>query len=500
MNARRLSTSNAQAYLNIPAQHIEHLFGQAQQQLEGQYLELAGVYEPDQLRRFQLPAHVPLESPTEIDNWLLNSSFEIVSSEDRIADYWRAEGTGQVAMTSGIIGAKAIQIVCTPGQWAGVYQEQDIEIQAGEKFVFQGWYHTSGAGLTAPVSGFGLEAIGYRADATTETLQASFDVDTGGNPRRLVLRGSFSQRVTKVKFRAIVTSSVAFPMITPVVIDAMLFDRSDTPKEWAPFPLDHPPYVRLPRILGPVVIESGTRVQYVELMRNFWTEAVPTRVGQPRLMWSGGTLDPTPAPGADGFAVYGEGGTFTEVDFWDKEWTGIWQAGYQGSTPGIRGLGDDAPDVWGPWDIGFLNWRNWFEDGQTWVPEAMTAFGNKLAVVLQKQDQLSQWKRFLLIVEPKQPRPYKTFLRAVAMLELPGLSLSTSISRAEFRRSDYQWLYLGNGRSEWAFRLYYDYFMIDFGGKRLITREDYGDLLPMLMKKYQVESGMALQSQTRLFR
>lgn len=482
MKARRESDSNFQYLMRPAGSHLETVFAEVEQGLENNYVGMADPDEADQLKAIRLPESAALVSPDYLENRLFNSSFELVTSQDRLPDFWQPEGTGTLAIGAGILGTRSLEFQLTASQWAAAYQESELPIRAGELWVFYIWYACQVTG-TVPATGFGLEVVGTHGDASTETLRASFEADTLGYPKRLVLRGSFIQDVVKWKFRIVATNSVGFP-VTSLVVDAAWACPGDTAKEWKPHILEAPPHIALDTI-APVVLEHPYRAQFATSQEDFWDRAIPTRIGALSSLPSTGTVDPVPSAGADGFAVYASAGRFVEVDFWKKEWPGTWQLGYQASDPRIRGLTDEAGDVLGPFTIAFQNYRNWFDDSHAWAPEGMTYFHDYLWVVLQKQDYLGQTKRYLAVVEPKHARPFPTYLEARVLLELTGISLATRLSRVELRWSDQQHLYVGDGQSEWVYRLHYDYFILDSSAKVLYLREDYGLVVPQLMVKQQ---------------
>jgi hypothetical protein len=72
-------------------------------------------------------------------------------------------------------------------------------------------------------------------------------------------------------------------------------------------------------------------------------------------------------------------------------------------------------------------------------------------------------------------------MEVTALLELSGIDTSTKISRADIKYADQQHLYLGNGESEWAVPLHYDYFLLDKGERVLYLREEYDSVVPQLM-------------------
>jgi len=480
MKIRRERDSDGQAYLNPFGSRLDEFNEQAELALRNRFLELANLNEPDQLKRVQLPLEVAFQYPTEIINYLFNSSFEILTSHDRVADYWQVEGNGQVSMADGLLGSRAIQLLVGSGQWAGVYQERTDLIRAGETWCFYVWYTSQATGLTAPATGFGLEVVGTLPDASTETIRVAFEPDTGGYPKRAVIRGSFSRDVVKWKFRVIVTNSGPFPIVTPVVVDMALAAEGNQVVDWRPNIFDNYPYIDYYDRFTPVVSEHGIRAQFVERFNDFWLKAVPTRASSPQVLSTGGTLDPTPSPGDDGFTVHSTTGEYRAVDFWKEEWYHRWQIGYDGANPRIRAYGLDAADVIGPFDLAFRNYRNWFEDGASWTAESMTSFNGYLWAVIKKQDQLGNTKRFLAIVDPKFPWPAPSYLEVIAMIELTGISTSTWLSRAEVKFSDQQWLYVGDGATSWAYRLYYDYFMVDYNRKIMYFREEYDEVVPQL--------------------
>jgi len=439
--------------------------------------------EPDILRRFFLPGDLDLPFPTEIDNYLLNSSFGIATSHDRLPDWWQSTGSGATVGT-GLLGSKSIELLPGALAAADVYQENDELIRAGVPWCFYVWYSSTATGLTAPVTGFGLEVIGTRADASTETLRTAFEADTGGYARRCVVRGAFSQDIVKWKFRPVVTNSAGFPVTTPVVVDMAMASPGNQVIDWRPNPFDNYPYIDYYDTLSPIVSEYGTRAQFVEKMGDFWLTAIPTRASGVQLLSSGGVLDVVPSvPDINNWINHDTAGTFIEVDYFKEEWEAQWQLGYDGASPKVRGYGVDAPDIFGPFDLAFRNWRNYFEDGVSWTPEAMTTLHGYLLVVLQKQDHTSTTRRYCAIVDPRMPRPFPSYMEVIAMVELTGISTSTQISQADVKYSDQQHLYVGNGESEWAFDLNYDYFMVDFSRRILYFREDYNEVVPQLVAR-----------------
>jgi hypothetical protein len=482
MKARRESDSNFQFVMRPPGEHLEGLNESLEQSLQDNFIGLANPDEPDLLKKVQLPPTVQLARPENLENRIFNSSFEIVTSQDRLPDFWRPEGTGLVTIGAGLLGTRSLEFQLGIGQWAAAYQDTRWPIRAGERWTFYVWYKCQVIG-TVPTTGFGIEIVGTRGDASTETLRANFDADTLGYPRRLVLKGVFTQDVVSWRFRIIATNSGPFP-VASLLVDAAMAAPGDTAKEWKPHIQDSYPYMLMDG-LAPVVVEHPFRAQMVTRQTDFWLKAIPTRIGSLQLLSSSGTVDPTPTPGTDGFAVYAEAGRFVEVDFWKKEWPGTWQLGYQSASPRIRGLTYDAGDVLGPFNIAFRNYRNWFDDGHVWTPEGMTYFHGYLLVVLQKQNYLGQTKRYLAIVDARRPRPFPTYMEAWALLELPGISLGTRLSRVAIRWSDQQHLYVGDGQSEWVYRLHYDYFILDEDAKIVYLREDYGTVVPQLIVKQQ---------------
>jgi hypothetical protein len=480
---RRQKDSSGQAFLNPIGVQVEQLDSELEDHLRNLFIDLVDPDVPDQLRKVQLPVTTELLNPQTINNWLFNSSFEIVTSHDRLPDYWRSEGTGTVTISSGFLGTRGLQLQVTSGQSIAVYQEVDEAIRSGVYWCFYIWYSSTAAGLTAPSSGFGLEVTGTAGDGSTETIRTAFTPNTYGHARRCVIRGSFSSDVVKIKFRVVVTNSGGFNITTPVLIDMAMALEGDVVPNWKPNPFDNYPYIPYYGNLAPVVSEYTRHTQYVERIEDFWTEALPTRVSGPTLLSSGGTLDSDPVADATGFASYGQSGTHTEVDMWKDEWEFTWELGLQGSTPKVRGYGVDAPDILGPFDIAFRNYRNWFEDGVSWVPEAMTNLHGYLLCVVKKTDWNGTTKRYLAIVDPRMPRPFPTYMEVTSMIELTGISTSTKISRAEIKYSDQQHLYVGNGESEWAYVLHYDYFMIDRSEKLMYFREAQDYVVPQLLGK-----------------
>lgn len=477
---RREKDSIGQALLGPAGRTLENIQADLERMLRDRFLSLANLDEPDQMRTIYLSTADELIYPTTIENFVFNSSFGLHTAHDILPDYWRSEGTGAVSVGSGLLGAQGIQLQTTSGQSAAVYQEVEEPIRAGVSWCFYVWYVSEATGLTAPATGFGLEVIGTRGDGTTETLRAAFTPDTGGYPKQALILGSFAQDVSKFKIRALVTNSAGFLITTPVTVDIVMAAPGNVAKAWYPNPFDSYPYHDYYDGLAPVIIEYGRRAQYVERIPDFWDKAYPTRASSVQLISSGGTIDPVPSAGTDGFTVHAEAGEATEIDMWKDEWPITFQVGYQAASPKVRGIGTTAPDIFGPFDLAFRNWRNWFEDGISWTPEAMTWFHDRLHVVLQKQDYAGTTKRYLAVVDQRFSRPFLAYMEVVTMIELPGISTATRITRAEYRYSDQQHLYIGNGESEWVYQIHYDLFIMDRARSQLYIREDYDTVVPQL--------------------
>lgn len=488
MKIRRERDSDGQSFINPFGARLDELNTAIETEFRNSFLELVELNEPDQLRKVKLPPDLKFPSPDTVVNNLLNSSFEMITSQDRLPDYWRSEGTGQVAVSSGLLGQRGLELTVASGQTAAVYQEVQQPIRAGEYWGFYVWYTSQAAGLTAPATGFGLEVVGTKADGSTETQRVTFTPNTGGYAKRASIRGAFSADVVKWKFRVVITNDGSFPITTPVVIDVAMAAEGNQLVDWRPHIFDNYPYINWYNYISPILCEHGIRAQFVERMADFWLNAVPTRVGVAQLLSSGGVADPAPSTGADGFTVHSTTGVLTEVDFWKDEWQFRWQLGYDGANPRVRAYGTEAGDVIGPFDLAFRNYRNWFEDGAIWTPEAMTNTNGHLLAVIKKQDHLGNTKRYLAIIDPKFPQPTPSYLEVTAMVELTGISTSVSLTRCEIRYSDQQWLYVGDGANEWAIRLYYDYFIVDYNARIMYLRETYDKIVPQLAVSTRDES------------
>lgn len=485
--ARRERDSNLQQFINPMCRQLDELNDEMEGAMRDRFIELARADSIDQIRQVQLPAEVQLESPVTIRNRILNSSFELITSHHRIPDYWRLE-SGSVAyirLDDGIFGAQSMELWASPGDQTIIYQEVDEPIRANTTWCWYIWYRTTVAGFTPAADELGLQIVGTLRDGSTHTLSTAFLSDTGGEPARAVILDSFPYDVVSWTMRVIVHNTPTSPHggpTNPVVIDGAMAKEGNEVPNWEPHTFENYPYIDYYDRLTPIAIESPRRIQFVERRKDFWTKAIPTRVnGMPTLMSSGGTYDPVPTADENGFTLHAEAGSFTEVDYWKDEWPGVWQLGYQNGTPCIRGLGTKAPDIFGPFGLAFRNWRNWFEDYDRWIPEAMTAFHGYLWVVLRRLSDFGSIERYLAIVDPKVRRPFPDYMEVTAMLKLPGIPTTTMISRASIRYSDQQFLYVGNGESEWSYELCYDYFMLDLERKIIHLREDDEDIVPLFM-------------------
>jgi len=351
-----------------------------------------------------------------------------------------------------------------------LYQDFEQVIPANQEWSFSVWYAiTSSLGLTAPATGFGIEAVGYCNDGSTETIRAAFATNTGGEPTLLTKVGSYTKGVYKVRIQILCTHTGAFPFTDSVVVDLVQAEIGDTPTPWRPHPFDYWPHVTINHTLAPILIESGHRAQFVETMKDFWASAIPTRLLPKVGVTESSAADAAPTADGNGIITYGSAGRWVEVDQYGDEWPYEAVAYSSGSTHRIKFVGTVAADIFGDFDLAFRNYIDYFEIDTAITIEAITEYSGWLWAVLKKADHSGTTKRYLAIIDPRTPWPRPAYLEVFALLEIPEPSLSTLITRVEIRYEDQQHIYIGDGHLTFAYRLYYDYFTIS--GTSIFIRE-----------------------------
>jgi len=469
---RRVRDSNGQQLLNASAgRPIDFIYEQMERSLRNKFINTVDLNEPDCITKIEIPQGVTLTEPTEIRNRLLNSSFEIWTNQTIIPSYWRNSGTGTVQVTdTGFVGTRSLTLSADLNESITVYQEFEENIPAGQEWSFSTWYAIDSAlGLTAPATGFGLEAVGYCVDGTTETLRVAFATDTGGLPNRVSVVSSYAKAVYKVRVQVVCSHTGTFLFTDSVIVDLIQAEIGDTVTPWRPHPFDYWPHVTIDHSLAPVLVESGHRAQYVERIEDFWLKAIPTRLSPKVGLTESATSDTAPTPDADGITTYGRTGRWLDVDMDGQEWPYEAVAYSLLGVHKIRFVGTIAPDIYGDFSLAFRNYRNYFEIDSAIVIEAITDFNGLLWVVLKTDDLAGATKRYIAVVEPHTPWPRPAYLEVLSLIELPEPSTSVLITRVEFRYDDQQHIYVGNGNLTFVYRLYYDYFTIN--GPYLYLRE-----------------------------
>lgn len=469
---RRLRTSNGQSLINAAAgRPLDFVQTQMERALRNKFVDTVDLNQPDCVTSIEIPQGVSTEEPTEVRNRLLNSSFEIWPNQSTLPQYWRSTGTGSVAVnSSGFIGTRALTLSADLGESITVYQDVEQNIPANQSWSFSAWYAiTSALGLTAPGTGFGLEAVGYCNDGTTQTLRVAFATNTNGKPAYVSVSGSYTKAVFKVRVQVLCTHTAPFPFTDSVIVDLIQAEIGATPTPWRPNPFDYWPHVSINYSLAPILIESGNRAQYTETMGDFWLNTLPTRLLPKVGFTETGTADSAPTPDGSGITTYGSAGRWIEVDQYGDEWPYEAVAYSSGSTHKIKFVGTIAADIFGNFSLAFRNYRNYFEIDTAITLEAITEFNGWLWVILKKADYSGTIKRYLAIVDPKTPWPRPAYLEVFALLEIPEPSLATLITRVEIRYEDQQHLYIGDGHLTFTYRLYYDYFTIN--GHKIYLRE-----------------------------
>ena len=469
---RRQRDTVGQQLINAAAgKYIEHAWDEMERALRNRYPGTVEVNQPDLVMRIDIPHGIEANQPTEITNQVLNSSFEIWPNQSELAQFWQYTGTGTAKIVAcGFVGNRALKLSASLGQTVKVYQDLDLEIPAGQEWTFSAWYKiNSTLNLTAPATGFGIEVVGYLVDNTTEVLRTAFATNTNDRATKISVTGSFTKAVSKVRISFVVNHTAGFTFSDTVTVDLSQAEEGKVATSWRPHPLDNWPHVTVFFDLAPILIENGNRAQFVESMQDFWLQAIPTRMSYGTQITDAEPADTAPIP-VGGVTSYGTAGRFVETDVYDEDWLYTIEAISHGGTHELRMIGTEVPDILGTFGMAFRNWRSWFEDDTSIVLEAITFFGSRLWVVHKKNDFLGVQRRYLSVVDIKTPWPRPSYFEVLTTLELPVPSLSTLITRLEFRYDDQQHIYVGDGSTTHVYTLHYDYFTIQ--GRSIHLRED----------------------------
>ena len=455
---RRLRTSNYQQVLNaMVGTQLERMETVNDQLFLDSYLVFVDTDAPDILLKYQIKANTEFYDTFEAKNLIVNGDFKVRSNPSLIADRWNY--TGDVIYGEGLISNVCATFDNEVGSGGSVYQEVFIELPAGTPLCSSAYYlvptWTTTGNSTNDNHALQMEV--YYKDGTTETVTTQFALTTGGYWMRAYASTTTDRQCFKIVVTGKSTKSATFTINQPVLVDAFMLEYSTKPSQWEPSRLDYPHYLSVTQF--PLVAFRAEHPVYLaENLENFWFNAMPTRA----LAVSSRSSTISAVTGV---------GSVSLVDYFGE----TWDAEFQHTGTHIQKVGVTCDgEVYGTYELAFINARDRYQVGQTYTIKALAWFHDMVWAVVQK-DVLGTSMLLLCVIDPKVPSPEPDYLEVVASVELSGIP--TDIDRAEFRYNDQQYIYLSDGVTEYAVRLYYDYFMFDVDSFMAYFREEYDELV-----------------------
>jgi hypothetical protein len=461
---RRLRTSNWAGLFNaLDGVVLEDYKVQERRALRNLFLRTVHLDEPDLLRVVDLPPGTNLEPPQVNVNLLRNGSFELRSRPDRVADFWTHSGVVEVQSVA-LFGATSPALTPASGATSRISQivKQDAW-NGGESRTFSAWYRiNTWAGGTIPSSSHGLLVTVTYGTGATQTFRAAFAAHTSDQWRRVTLTVTPTVAVVSYEVKLETARSASFNLTVPVRLDAVQAEANSTATVWQPNLFDSPNWF-FQRVLTPVHFDGPVPIFVTDTLRDFYYEAIPTRVEllEVRDLRSD----------ADRRGGFGEA-----LDFHHLRWAFTWDV--DPAVNKIRRIGLDPQDIYGSFDLSLFTGT---EDGERFEEGAAgltyrcaTQFQRWLWVVHQTRDLNGNTIMALSMADPRVPFPSPTHYEAKMTLPLP---LSPGdYHRVEFQFEDPQHLYISTPITEYVLRLYYDYAIINTRTLQTFFREKYASL------------------------
>jgi len=455
---RRLRTSNFYKILNA-------LFGKQAEEFSidntdsfiDSYLDLVNTDAPDIILKSVVPANIEIRELEHLSrNLIQNGAFRIRTSPHLIGDGWEYSGT--VILGVGYIGNTCPVITNSTGGY--VQQTMYVDIPTGTPLCASTAYKiaTWSGGTSTTDTGHALTMTVYYRDATTAVATGLFDAHTAGGWEQKFTTLTTTKPAYKILFKISTGSTATFPITSNLFLDACMLEQATKPSQWMPSRLDIPHYLE-GTDPAPVDFDAEYPLYYVDNLKDFWHKAVPTRAGIALTR----TNTISAATGV---------GQVKLVDFFEEEWL----AEFDISGNKIRKIGITcAGEVYGSYDLAFINYRGRYEVGHTYTIKALAYYHDQLWAIVDRGANLSEHLLVLCLINPNVPSPEPDYLEVIAAVELEGVPLN--IDRMEFRKYDQQHIYVGNATSEYRLRLYYDYYMFDSNTYASYLREEYDELV-----------------------
>jgi hypothetical protein len=248
----------------------------------------------------------------------------------------------------------------------------------------------------------------------------------------------------------------------PIRIDAVQVQVGTVATSWKANIEDRPNWF-VKNTTFPLSFDAPVPVFVTNLIREFYHEAVPTRVSL--FNTRSGT-----------FSANRGGGFGTATDFFKRDWFFKWDIDTTANK--IRKIGIDPLDVYSSLDISLYTGTtdgDRFETGVSGITYRCVAFFERYLYVIHEMPDLNGvTKMALSIVDPRIPYPSPDYYESKQTLELP-LPVQ-DYTQAVFKLEDPQHLYVRTATTETVLRLHHDYAILDPDNFQAIFREKYETL------------------------
>lgn len=422
---------------DIAGKHVELIKKMIDRERRDNYLVTASYDNPYYFWRFALDRTFDITPPINTVNLLHNSSFDIASDASWICDDWDWNSYGTISRVAGARSSTAIKLEsASPGiEFAQLIQTR---YPANTPFTLSFLYRTGG-------SFYGLaRIIATHPDSTTTTQTLVLDASTDfrlGTTTKL----SWTKAIERLVVSFYCSSGY-------LVIDDAILEMSKQRSTWRPHILDRFRWIE-PTEGSPVFINSPVYSQYVGLASSTkakydWWYSYPTRASL--LSTEGRTAESLPVS----FPI----GTQT---FYDRSQyvLSIKQNGNQ-----IQRMCESTGDIFANYTLQFPTL-----DGQYYSPsytlDTFTVFRETIFAIVSKTDWTGATKKYLAFmpcVFPQEAQtsatPYASTLQIRGLIEL---DISETVQGAYFMQEESSILYLLTSYNKRAFRLKYDYFLLD---------------------------------------
>lgn len=422
---------------------LDEIHKEVRRGVRDSYLETTSIDAPDHVWRYDSGGKFNLTTPGVSVNLIKNSSFEINSDEYWFADDWDWNSVGSLTSVTGQRSGRALRL--TAG--GTIAQRVEIDGSTGTRLSSLGWFRTSGAGTLRL-------RVGYNNNTILD-----FDLP--------ITSGSWSSVLGTAPL-----ATKPFHWIEVYVIcstgwleaDNLLVRFGQHSEFWRPKISDSYRGIT-PASLPPIVVVDPRFVQFTGLTENAkanfdWWHSPPTRLER--------ISGPTPY------------GRTAEIQYPVGDFTDFWKTRYPMV---LRKIANTIQTFLPANNDELVNHSLYFHtlDGEfyarSYTLEAFTVQRRHVVAVLSMADYTGASKRYLAFAKFETPGKANEdvdvqtdYLEVQATLELPINQIVTDVW---FPTEAPDLLYVSESGSEYGFRLYHDYMLLDQSRGYIFTHELY---------------------------